>query len=192
MLRLPFSTRSLVACALLTLILPSVSDAQLTKEELLELGASDLDIDEMVNKVEAECVDFEVNPAALAELAGKVPRTVLQAAIDCGGPQGESREWTFAAVGRVFGEVDELPHVGVALQMSGREVVGDELGGEAGLAAQPPEQGVPEQQRRRHGEQQLAAGVALPKVGELVQQHGAELLAAGARGETLWQHDGRP
>jgi hypothetical protein len=56
-------------------------------DRLLELLASDLDVDVIASLVEKDCVTFEVTGENVRELSDKLPKSVLQAAIECATPR---------------------------------------------------------------------------------------------------------
>lgn len=81
-----------VLAPVLLALLPSLAEAaQLSKETLLEMADGGVGSEAMVAEVERHCVDFTLDAAIVAELAGRVPRQVLMAAIDCAEPPPESK-----------------------------------------------------------------------------------------------------
>ncbi len=76
-------TLSLRFTILLTVCLASPSFGGISLDDLVSMVDSEMDPGLIVSLVERDCVDFEVGPEALIELSGKVPREVLQAALDC-------------------------------------------------------------------------------------------------------------
>lgn len=68
------------------------ASAQVSKEALLEMVSAPTATQDLVSLVERDCVDFPVDAATVADLAGRVPRQVLMAAIDCAEEPPESRK----------------------------------------------------------------------------------------------------
>jgi len=76
-------TLSLRFTILFILALAAPSFAGISLDDLVSMVESEMDPGLIVSLVERDCVDFEVGPEALIELASRVPREVLQAALDC-------------------------------------------------------------------------------------------------------------
>ena len=70
----------------LLILWSSSASAAISKADLLKLVEEGVDPSLILSLVQKECVDFDITPDILLELSGKVPREVLQAAIDCKGP----------------------------------------------------------------------------------------------------------
>lgn len=68
---------------IISLFLTAPAFAQLSRSELLELVDADTGVDALAARVERECVDFALDSHTLLDLAGTVPRVVLDAAIAC-------------------------------------------------------------------------------------------------------------
>ena len=83
--------RTVSITVVLGLALACAAGAQISKAELLELVDSGTETPLILTMIERDCIDFEMSAKVVAELAGKLPRQVIQAAIDCGGPPPESR-----------------------------------------------------------------------------------------------------
>lgn len=64
-------------------ILDFPASAQLSRTELIELVDDGTSVDQLTTLVERDCVDFALDSHTLLDLAGKVPRVVLDAAIAC-------------------------------------------------------------------------------------------------------------
>lgn len=77
----------LLACTLICAGQPLM--AAMSKSQLLQLVDKGVDTALIVQLVERDCVDFEVSAEVLLELAPRVPKEVLQAAMDCKGDDAE-------------------------------------------------------------------------------------------------------
>lgn len=64
----------------------SSASAAISKTDLLELVEKGVDSSLILSLIQKDCVDFDITPSVLLELTGKVPKEVLQAAIDCKSP----------------------------------------------------------------------------------------------------------
>jgi TolB-like protein len=64
----------------------SSANAAISKADLLGLVEKGVDQSLVLSLVQKECVDFDVTPSVLLELSGKIPKEILQAAIDCKAP----------------------------------------------------------------------------------------------------------
>lgn len=76
--------KALIAGAML--LLSSAANAAISKGDLLGLVEKNVDSGLILSLVQKECVDFDVTPGVLLELSGKIPKEILQAAIDCKSP----------------------------------------------------------------------------------------------------------
>lgn len=83
--------RTITVSVVVWLFLAGAAGAQVSREELIELVDSGTETSLIVSQIERDCVDFEMDAKAVSELAGTLPRHVIQAAIDCAGPPPESR-----------------------------------------------------------------------------------------------------
>ncbi len=59
------------------------ANAQLSRQELLDLVADGSDVATLVEQVERQCIDFDLDSHTLLDLAGTVPHEVLDVAIAC-------------------------------------------------------------------------------------------------------------
>jgi len=79
--------RSCFVLAALFALAGAAPSEPLDLDRLLELLASDLDVDVIASLVEKDCVTFEVTSENVRELSDKLPKPVLQAAIECATPR---------------------------------------------------------------------------------------------------------
>jgi hypothetical protein len=61
----------------------TLAQTPLSKSQLLELSKKEVDVSLIVSLIEKDCVDFEVDAAAVLELSDLVPKAALEAAISC-------------------------------------------------------------------------------------------------------------
>ena len=76
----------------------NTAGAAISKEELLQLVEKNVDPSLILSLVQKQCVGFDITPEVLLELSGKVPKEVLQAAIDCKSP-ADSKGTVSQAIG---------------------------------------------------------------------------------------------
>ncbi len=72
----------IIVFSILALTAASAS-AQLSRQQLLDLVADGTGIATLVEQVERQCIDFDLDSHTLLDLAGTVPREVLDVAIAC-------------------------------------------------------------------------------------------------------------
>lgn len=65
------------------LVVPITSEAQLSKQDILELAAAGEPTARIVARVQAECIDFQADALTIADLSGALPREVLEAIATC-------------------------------------------------------------------------------------------------------------
>lgn len=72
-----------MSMSLVFLFLPALSLAQVTKDQLFEMLDKGVDHDLILSLIKKDCVGFDIDAKALVELSQRVPKPILQAAMDC-------------------------------------------------------------------------------------------------------------